>query len=287
VPTAGELPGIGVKVGVIDSGLWHHPWLGHRVTGRSKDLEASDEGVPVDADGTTLRYFAGHGTFIAGIVLQHAPGAAIVARRVVSNEMVDDVKLGRQLIEMGGLVAVVNLSLSTRVHHEDDPDDRLGMMITANALIDMARRRPDPVVVAPAGNDGGVEPVWPAAFDSVVSVAALDADGDDSAFFTNHGDWVDASAPGVDVHSTFVHWSGGVEVHPGHQVARAPGGDLAFEGWARWSGTSFAAPRVAGAIAALVTPHLNARQAATMLLQDSGLDHRRGYGSILPPEAYT
>ena len=57
------------------------------------------------------------------------------------------------------------------------------------------------VVVASAGNDGVCRPAYPAAFDGVVSVAALGPDG--PAPFSNWGSWVRACAPGVDVASTF------------------------------------------------------------------------------------
>ncbi len=67
--------------------------------------------------------------------------------------------------------------------------------------------------------------------DTVVGVAALDCTH--KAWFSNYGPWVDASAPGVDVLSTFFE----------------PAAGYATTGWARWSGTSFSAPKVAAAIA--------------------------------------
>ncbi|HLY82123.1 MAG TPA: S8 family serine peptidase, partial [Acidimicrobiales bacterium] len=61
------------------------------------------------------------------------------------------------------------------------------------------------------------------------------------AWFSNHGDWVTCSAPGVDIVSTY-QWG---------YYRPLDGGPLrSFNGGARWSGTSFAAPRVAGAVAA-------------------------------------
>ncbi|HUF99832.1 MAG TPA: hypothetical protein VMM60_17020, partial [Ilumatobacter sp.] len=58
------------------------------------------------------------------------------------------------------------------------------------------------------------------------------------AAFTNYGPWVDACAPGVGIVSTFFDLG---------DQARLDGGD--FDGWAIWSGTSFAAPVVAASIA--------------------------------------
>ena len=68
------------------------------------------------------------------------------------------------------------------------------------------------------------------------------------AWFSNYGGWVDACAPGVDVRSTFY----GTDAEP----LKEPVGELddglfnEFKGWAMWSGTSFAAPKVAAVIAA-------------------------------------
>ena len=62
-----------------------------------------------------------------------------------------------------------------------------------------------------------------------MAVGGLDVTG--RAAFSNFGPWVDACAPAVDVVSTF--------------FTDFPG----YNGWAAWSGTSFAAPKVAGVIA--------------------------------------
>jgi hypothetical protein len=60
--------------------------------------------------------------------------------------------------------------------------------------------------------------------------------------FSNYGSWVRACAPGVDVVSAFFAAFDGLEVPGG-------GRDIdQFRSWARWSGTSFAAPVVIGAL---------------------------------------
>jgi subtilisin family serine protease len=60
----------------------------------------------------------------------------------------------------------------------------------------------------------------------------------DKAWFTNFGGWVDACAPAIDIVSTFF-------LKPPNVKLNEP----PFTGWARWSGTSFAAPKVAAVIA--------------------------------------
>jgi subtilisin family serine protease len=106
---------------------------------------------------------------------------------------------------------------------------------------------PDTAVVAAAGNGATSRPLWPAALPDVLAVGA-DAD------FSNHGPWVDAVAPGVDVVSSHVR------LRP--EPAAPTGTETREYGYARWSGTSFAAPRVAARVAHLVRQGRTPRQAA-------------------------
>jgi subtilisin family serine protease len=97
------------------------------------------------------------------------------------------------------------------------------------------------VVVASAGNDGTCRPSYLAAIPGVVSVGAIGPDG--PAWFSNYGSWVRACAPGVSVVSSFFKAFDGSEVPSG-------GRDIdKFASWATWSGTSFSAPAVIGALA--------------------------------------
>src|SRR5262249_37938336 len=83
-------------------------------------------------------------------------------------------------------------------------------------------------------NSADDRPQYPAAYADAglcVAVTAADRDGSQPSFVTR-GDWIDGAAPGVDILSTW----------PGY--ANAYGSDL--RGEARSSGTSFAAPFVAG-----------------------------------------
>jgi subtilisin family serine protease len=93
------------------------------------------------------------------------------------------------------------------------------------------------VIACPAGNDGGAEPVYPAAYPDCVSAGAVDAHGR-LAEFSNVGDWVTTTAPGV-----------GVSVAVGK------------DRYATWSGTSFSCSILAGTVALMLkvnpklTPH--------------------------------
>jgi subtilisin family serine protease len=109
------------------------------------------------------------------------------------------------------------------------------------------QEHPDLLLVAAAGNDGLKNHPWyPAGFaalsefaDWVVSVGAHDENRTQAAF-SNHGDWVKAWAPGVGVHSHY----------PKAKRFRSADGAVASfpDGFATWSGTSFAAPYALAAI---------------------------------------
>ena len=117
------------------------------------------------------------------------------------------------------------------------------------------------VIVACAGNAGSDRPYWPAALKRVVAVASLDAHGRDRAAFSNYGWWVDACSLGADVVSSFFSFDD--PAGDGHEAEH-------FAGYASWSGTSFAAPRVAGAIAARAAGlGVSAAKAAADLLDGS------------------
>jgi subtilisin family serine protease len=85
---------------------------------------------------------------------------------------------------------------------------------------------------------------------ALVSVAALNPDGT-VALFSNDGDWVIAQAAGANVVSTApTRIQGGLSpaasVEVGGRVRSAIDPDEFSGGFATWSGTSFAAPILAG-----------------------------------------
>lgn len=82
-----------------------------------------------------------------------------------------------------------------------------------------------------AGNDGEDDADYLCERGDIISVAATD-DEDVMASFSNYGDWVDISAPGVDIYSLY-------------HLHSAPSADYV----AKMSGTSMATPLAAGAAA--------------------------------------
>jgi subtilase family protein len=248
-------------VAILDSGIDPtHPWFGSRVSDRGPvDVDATDVFAPQGS----LDWDAGHGTFIAGIVRGRAPGARILVRRVMrEGGVVDDVSLAQTIRSLAGeRVDVLNLSLGGYTADDLPPPETAAAIRTLDA---------GTVVVAAAGNAAnGCRPFWPAAVGSVLAVGSLDADGAPS-WFTNWGEWVDACAQGEDVLGPFVTWSGPVDDDPGFEWPLPPG-PRTFTGWARWSGTSFAAPQLAGAIAAaMLAGAPSAAAAAAQVLDPLG-----------------
>jgi serine protease len=96
-----------------------------------------------------------------------------------------------------------------------------GSSITAQNIIDYAYSQ-GCILVAAAGNSNVNTMFYPAAYNNVISVAATQS-ADAKASFSNYGAWIDVSAPGENIFSTFVSASYGNK-----------------------SGTSMASPMVAG-----------------------------------------
>ena len=122
--------------------------------------------------------------------------------------------------------------------------------------------------IAAAGNDGNSTLSYPASYDSVMSVAAVDS-SENKASFSQYNSQVEIAAPGVNVESTI------------------PGG------YASWSGTSMATPHVSG-VAALVWSHhpscsaAQIRNALNMTAKDkgsTGRDNDYGYGIVQAKDA--
>jgi subtilisin family serine protease len=266
--TAGQ----GYTVGVLDTGITGADNSAPHVllAGRFLAIGAGDEDLPAENPGSPfLDRQGGHGTFVAGVLRKVAPGARLAVHRVLKATGESDIfTLVKGIAELRALVAradlrldVLNLSLGGYTRR-DRPSRTL-----AAAFAPLVAS--GTVIVAAAGNNASWRPFFPAAMADVVGVGALRATG--RAAFSNFGPWVDACAPGVDVVSTFFDERAGdlnqVQLPP-HPWSTTPI-PARFPGFARWSGTSFAAPAVAGAIVeAAWAWQVNTSEAAFRLLRD-------------------
>ncbi|MDQ1423661.1 MAG: hypothetical protein QOD72_1159 [Acidimicrobiaceae bacterium] len=256
--------GNGVVVGVLDTGVVRG-MFDERVRPDANDYDPSvDHGRIDNGQG-------GHGTFVAWQVLRVAPGVTIDPEATCDGSGVtNDVEIAADLGELTSRARIINLSLGGYTH------DNLPPLALSRALAECQARLGDDVVfVASAGNDSSSQPSWPAAFKDVVAVAAVDHERQ-PAPFSNFGSWVDACALGVDI----------VDHYVTGKLVLDDGSERDFDGRARWSGTSFAAPRVAGTIAAKLASGVtaSARVAAAMVLAEARhLPHpdHRPYGRFI------
>jgi subtilisin family serine protease len=268
-PTVDGDAGRRVVVGILDTGIDPHPWFAS--TAWFDQCSADEHEVLDETHDWQLESEAGHGTFVAGVIMQQAPSAFLRIERVLATDGVTDelevlhglARIQRRCAAAADRLDVVNLSLGCFTF-DDRPSPVLAYAV--------ARLSRNTAVVAAAGNKSSDRPFWPAALKDVVAVAALarhpGPDGPERADFSNFGWWVDACAPGEKVSSTFI--THGQE--NGEQ----------FHGYAAWSGTSFAAPYVAGSIAALMSAKdMSARDAVSALLDPATGTHIPDLGVVV------
>jgi thermitase len=227
---------VNVKVAVIDSGLdYTHPDLAAKYAGGDDFI--FNDGDPMDDHG--------HGTHVAGTiaaamnnltgdpaeeegVVGVAPNALILAYKVCQSDgTCSDFAIEQAIARaITDGAKVINMSLGGADFSQSMFE---AVQDAWNAGL---------VIVAAAGNSGSTSPTYPAAYDNVISVAAFDEDHKRPSF-SNYGNWVDISAPGNVIMSTYplAACSGGSAVP----------GDTGCYTWN--SGTSMATPHVSGAAA--------------------------------------
>lgn len=263
------------SVGILDTGLYPH-WM---LEGRYVKVE--DEVLLTEEE--RRMYLAGHSTFVAGVVLQKAPDAVLGVRRALSaydgTALAWDVAW--EMVLLSRSVDVLNVSFVCHTKDNQPP------LVLQRAL---DRMDPDTVVVSAAGNHGNTDPskgpvagasgtdpesasrqpssptapMWPAAFERVVSVGSHDAAGCRSHFSPN-APWVTVTAPGEQVHSLYLNNKVIFDPHDEEYPPPPPPADV-FAGFASWAGTSFAAPAVSGAIARRIGTGMTAQQALQEVL---------------------
>lgn len=239
-----------VLVGLVDSGVARaHPEVAGRLRSGFDTVQMGDEGV---ASGITLLgdhdredsnptdSFVGHGMGCAGIIsglgvrmpagigglAQIIPLRALAAAKLPGKDTavgigaISDLDAAVKLaVDLGA--KVINMSFGT--------DDSALSTASPKPHADVIRYALDRgcILIAASGNNGRETRYWPAAFEGVIAVGACD-NGRNPTGFSTRGAHVALSAPGERVLS------------------------CGLTGYAEVTGTSFAAPFVAGAAALLV-----------------------------------
>lgn len=223
-----------IKVAVLDTGVdINHVALAGRLL-PGWDFVDGDSDPSEVGDQQTGPY--GHGTHVAGLIALVAPEAKIMPVRVLDKYGVGNIwVLAEALafaIDPDGNPAtqdgadVINLSLSTL--RETKLIGNLLAQACGGSTSDgddfPVSTNPHLVVVAAAGNGGDDTKQYPAAenVDGLIAVAASTT-ADRLASFSSRASWIQVAAPGADIVSTV----------PNNR-------------YATWSGTSMAAPLVAG-----------------------------------------
>jgi hypothetical protein len=263
--------GKGVRVAVVDTGFlregWNHPWLGGVIVDDPEDIEIADFWPAPDG---FIDPYAGHGTFIAGVIRCIAPGADVTVEQVIDRAgVVDEAALIKQLDDALAKSPDV-ISFSAGGYTRNNVPPKGFVEFYENRL----RHHKGVVLVAAAGNDSTRAPFWPAAFPWAVSVGALDAAGRQRAHFSNFGGWVDVYAPGEALVNAYATGD--------YRSVVDPSVVTHFEGMCKWSGTSFSTPVVAGLIAArMARSGENGQQAAAKLLKAARIQATPGVGPRL------
>lgn len=229
--------GAGSRIAVCDTGLLanreHAPWLAG-AAGETDPL-GPPSGTHPGLD--VIPHYTGHGTFGAGVARCQAPGADIYVANAIpgATGAVIETSIAASLTALMArrpAPQVINLSAGGYTRCDWAP-----LAFRQFTLGDIT-------LTAAAGNDASSREFWPAAFGWAIGVGALASDQQSAAWFTNYGDWVQVYTLGenlVNAYATGVYT---------YRDKPKPGTTQPFKGMALWSGTSFAAPLVAGLIAA-------------------------------------
>ncbi|MGW6280213.1 S8 family peptidase [Kribbella sp. NPDC055071] len=263
--SAGAADGRGVKVVVLDVG-WSEAPAAYWLAGVTGDPEDAFDGFG------RIRPYAGHGTFIAGVMRAIARNVEVVVKSYFTGAgAIWEFDLAQALDEVLDLAPdIISLSAGTRTRF-DLPS--LGLDVFIQTRLNRVNGL---TLVAAAGNEATRDYFWPAAFPETVGVGALAANGRDRASFSNFGGWVDVYAPGEDLINAFLTGT--------YECTEPPNaGDVReFAGMAQWSGTSFSTPLVAALIAGRMSvTGESAKQASDALLAFALTQPEPGVGPVL------
>jgi serine protease len=320
----------GVTVAVIDTGIVRENWtksgLNHEDFGGSGPTPFVDEydfisnaAYSLDGDGydddatdkgdnPNLELASFHGTHVTGTIGAYTNNSSIGVAGIAgrdnastsvqimplralgygggtTDDIVEAIKYAAQLPNATGeqpstQADIINMSFGSTAHDQD----------LKNA-IDAAYSE-DIVIVASAGNYGTLAPFYPAAYENVISVSAVDI-GANVTSYSNFGSTIDIAAPGGDLSYNLNFDIDALDYLDGvlstlTEIVKNGDPTADTQTYAFYQGTSMAAPHVAG-VAALIkatSPLLTATQIRARIednaidLGSAGRDDYYGHGLI-------
>ncbi len=242
-----------VKIAVIDSGVYNHPYL----------KDSLLEGYNTIDETTNTEDNIGHGTFVSSIIsgiksTEYTCGVAqkakIIPIKCFDPNYSTKVDIIAEAIDYAVNVCdcdIINMSFGLR-----------GNSTYLKEKIDMALQK-GVILIAAVGNEGNSAIRYPAAYDGVVGVGAIDSNCE-RCTFSQYNSSVDVVAPGDELFG------------------------FSIDGFTENRGTSFSAPHVsaAAAIAKCINPHINSDIFNSLIQQTSidlgeiGYDVSYGYGML-------
>ncbi len=249
-----------ITIAIIDTGIDtdHEEFVG-RISALSYNVTNNTAGIAAVEDDD------GHGTMVAGIIGAIRGNNKGIAG-ITNNTQLMVIKANEDNVDTFKESNIVEAIYYAVDHGANVINLSIGSTF-ANPLseeaIDYATEN-NVLVVAASGNVGNDIPLYPASFENVISVSAVDS-GQIISSYSNYNEFIDIAAPGTQIYTT---------TNDGTYLSA--------------SGTSFAAPHVSGIIALYLSafPTATVNEVKTLLyggardLGDVGQDIYYGHGLV-------
>nr|WP_321419600.1 disaggregatase related repeat-containing protein [uncultured Methanomethylovorans sp.] len=210
--------GKGIKIAVLDTGIdYNHPDLKANYIGGYDFVNADN--YPMDDHG--------HGTHVAGTIAALSNGVGVIGAAPQAQLYAVKVVSSSGSASYSNLIAGIDWAINNNA-------DVITMSLGGTAFSSTLQNACDNayskgiILVGAAGNSGSAV-VYPAAYDSVIAVSAIDST-DTITSWSCYGSEIELTAPGVNIKST------------------TPGGFYEY-----MNGTSMATPHVTGTIALMLS----------------------------------
>ena len=245
-----------IVISIIDTGVdWNHPDLIDNIWNNTDencdaDVDADGNGYNGDCRGYDFvnvssgcsssddcsdednnpMDYNGHGTHTAGIAAATSNNSEGTTG-ACWNCQIMPVRAGYEDTSGDGALAVADIIQALRYSSDNDATI-ISMSFGGSYSVSMQEAinysyDNGTILVASAGNDGTNTKQYPCGYDNVICVSALNSDNT-SASYSNYGDWIKLAAPGTSIWSTYFD-----------------------DRYVSLSGTSMAAPMIAGSIGIL------------------------------------